>query len=358
MQPTRKGHQVHGRCPHLPMKNIMTIAWIIKALFNLAPVLIFLILLVWMDSFKLVKYRDVLIAIFWGIVVAIGSLFLNSWAVELLSFKVITYSRYIAPIFEEVLKAILLIFFIKKKRIGFMVDGAILGFAIGAGFALIENIYQMQVIESANIYTWLVRGLGTAVMHGGCTAIMAIITMNLIELKSHDRIVLMIPGILAAILLHSLFNHFILPPIYITFAVIIIMPLSLIVVYALSEKSTRQWLGAGFDSDTQLLGIIVSGNIQESKVGSYFNSLKTFFSGDVMADMLCYLRLYLELSIGAKGVLLLRKEGVPVPDDPEIKDKFRELKYLEKSIGKTGKLAIAPFIHTSDRDLWQLYMLK
>lgn len=336
----------------------MTIAWIIKALFNLAPVLIFLLMLVWLDSFKLVKYRDVLFAIAWGVVVAIGSLFINSWVAELLSFKIITYSRYIAPILEEVLKVVLLIYFIKHKQVGFMVDGAILGFAIGAGFALIENIYQMQIIENAPLLIWVVRGLGTAVMHGSCTALMLIITMNLIERKSYDRIVLMIPGIIVAMLLHSLFNHFILPPIYMTIAIIVIMPLLLIVVYGLSEKSTRQWLGAGFDSDTQLLGIIVSGNIQDSKVGSYFNSLKTFFSGDVMADMLCYLRLYLELSIGAKGVLLLRKEGVPVPDDPEIKEKFIELKYLEKSIGKTGKLAIAPLIHTNDRDLWQLYMLK
>jgi hypothetical protein len=30
---------------------------------------------------------------------------------------------------------------------------------------------------------------------------------------------------------------------------------------------------------------------------------------------------------------------------------------LEKNIGKTGKLAIAPFLHTGSRDLWQLHLL-
>ncbi len=332
--------------------------WIIKALLNLAPVLIFLLMLVWLDSFKLVKYKDVLLAIVWGVIIAFICIFLNSWVAKLLSFKIITYSRYIAPVIEELLKALLLIYLIKKKRIGFMVDGAILGFAIGAGFALIENSYQMQAIESANIYMWLVRGFGTAVMHGSCTAIMGIISMNLVERKRRDILPLMFPGIFAAMLLHSLFNHFILPPVYLTLTILIILPLIVYIIYELSEKSTRQWLGAGFDSDSQLLAIISYGNIKESKVGSYFNSLTTFFTGEVMADMLCYLRLYLELSIGAKGVLLLRKEGVPVPDDPEIKDKFAELKFLEKSIGTTGLLALAPFIHTSDRDLWQLYLLK
>jgi len=336
----------------------MTNDWIIETLLNLAPVLIFLLMLVWLDSFKLVKYRDVLLAIVWGVIIALVSLFVNRWISEFLLLNIQTYSRYIAPVIEELPKAVLLIYLIKKKRIGFMVDGAILGFAVGAGFALIENSYQMQNIGTASIYIWIVRGLGTAVMHGCCSAIVGIISMNLIERKRRDTITLMFPGIVAAVLLHSLFNHFILPPIYMTIAILIILPLIVYIVYELSEKTTRQWLGAGFDSDTQLLGLIVSGNIKESKVGSYLNSLKKFFSGTVLGDMLCYLRLYLELSIGAKGVLLLRKEGVPVPDDPEIREKFAELKYLEKSIGPTGKLALAPFIHTSDKDLWQLYVLR
>ncbi len=331
---------------------------IINALINLAPVLIFLLLLVLLDSFKLVKHRDILTAIVWGIFIALISLYLNRLTIDLLSFKITNYTRYIAPILEELPKAALLIYLIKKNRIGFMVDGAIIGFAIGAGFALIENSYQMQAIESSNIYLWLVRGLGTAVMHGCCTAIMGIISMNIVERKRSDKIIYMLPGIIAAMLLHSLFNHFILPPVYLTLTILIILPLIVYVVYELSEKSTRHWLGTGFDTDSQLLAIISTGNIKESKVGSYFNSLKKHFTGEVMADMLCYLRLYLELSIGAKGVLLLRKEGVPVPDDPEIKEKFTELKFLEKNIGTTGLLALAPFIHTSDRDLWQLYMLS
>jgi len=40
-----------------------------------------------------------------------------------------------------------------------------------------------------------------------------------------------------------------------------------------------------------------------------------------------------------------------------LKEKFAEFKYLEKSIGKTGKLALAPFMRLQDRELWQLYML-
>ncbi|MEK6571657.1 MAG: hypothetical protein AABZ61_09815, partial [Bacteroidota bacterium] len=86
-------------------------------------------------------------------------------------------------------------------------------------------------------------------------------------------------------------------------------------------------------------------------------SLKNRFPGELVADMLCLLRLQVELSIRAKGILLMREAGFRVTPDPEIKEKFTELAYLEKSIGKTGQLAILPFIHTSSRELWQLHML-
>ena len=33
------------------------------------------------------------------------------------------------------------------------------------------------------------------------------------------------------------------------------------------------------------------------------------------------------------------------------------MKFLEKSIGATGKLALKPFLHMSRKDLWQFYVL-
>ena len=54
----------------------------------------------------------------------------------------------------------------------------------------------------------------------------------------------------------------------------------------------------------------------------------------------------------------MREAGFDVPPEPGVPEQFQELQYLEKSIGKTGKLALYPFLHISDRELWQLHMLK
>jgi hypothetical protein len=91
-------------------------------------------------------------------------------------------------------------------------------------------------------------------------------------------------------------------------------------------------------------------------VGVFLTSLHRL-PGPVVADMLCLLRIHLELSLRAKGILIARAAGVEVPIDEHVRANFQEMRYLEKSIGRTGRLAIQPFLTSSSRDLWQLYML-
>ena len=99
-----------------------------------------------------------------------------------------------------------------ERAAGFMVDAAIVGFAVGTGFALIENTYYVHVLSSHNIGVWLVRGLGTAVMHGGMTAIYGIVTRTLVD-RWGPRWTTYTPALGMVILAHSIYNHFILPPI-------------------------------------------------------------------------------------------------------------------------------------------------
>ena len=58
----------------------------------------------------------------------------------------------------------------------------------------------------------------------------------------------------------------------------------------------------------------------------------------------------------AKGLLIARAAGVDLPPDPEVQASFAEIRYLERTIGPTGQLAILPLRRVSSRDLWQLHM--
>jgi hypothetical protein len=86
--------------------------------------------------------------------------------------------------------------------------------------------------------------------------------------------------------------------------------------------------------------------------------VRSRFAPEVLVDMMCLLRLRAELAIRAKGILMMREAGFDAVPDPTLKDRFEELRYLENNIGKTGLLALHPFLHTSTRDLWQLNVLN
>jgi hypothetical protein len=98
--------------------------------------------------------------------------------------------------------------------------------------------------------------------------------------------------------------------------------------------------------------------VSGTPVGRYLATVRSRFPAEVIVDMMCFLRLRAELAIRAKGVLMMREAGFDTPSDPDVKDKFQELRYLEKTIGKTGLSALHPFVHTSTRDLWQLTVLE
>jgi RsiW-degrading membrane proteinase PrsW (M82 family) len=330
---------------------------LVSALVVLLPVLVFLAALLYLDSYKLVKVRTVIGIAVSGAAVAGISFLVNGYLLRLLGVDLSTFTRYVGPVTEEFLKGLVIVVLIRFHRIGFLVDGAISGFAVGTGFAVVENLYYLDLVPDAGVGTWIVRGFGTAFMHGGATAIFAVMGLAALERTRRANLRAFLPGFAVAVALHAAFNHLFLSPRLSTLAIIVVLPPLLYAVFRRSEKAVGDWLGKGFDADTEMLELINSGRLSTSPVGKFLNTLKHKFTGPVVADILCYLRLYTELALLAKGILMMRENGFDAPVDDETRAKFEEMGYLEQSIGKTGLLAIHPLLHMSHQDLWQLYML-
>ncbi len=335
----------------------MSAKLIVPALVALLPVLSFLAALLYLDSYKLVKLQAVIAVVACGALLAGVGFFLNAWLIGLLAIEVSSYTRYVGPVVEELLKGLVIVALIRLHRIGFLVDAAIFGFAVGSGFAVIENLYYLEQVPDAGMGTWIVRGFGTAIMHGGVTAIFAVMGLAGLERMQRANLWSFLPGFALAVALHAAYNHLFLPPKFSTLAVLVVLPPLLYLVFQRSAKAVGDWLGTGFDADTEMLDLINSGRLSDSPVGAYLHTLKDKFKGTVLADILCFLRLYTELALRAKGILMMRENGFEVAIDEETQAKFAEMRYLEQSIGKTGLLAIQPMLHMSQKDLWQLYML-
>jgi RsiW-degrading membrane proteinase PrsW (M82 family) len=324
----------------------------------LLPVLTFLLVLLYLDSYKLVKMRTMLTVLACGAGVALLTYPVNAFLLKATGLDVPTFTRYVGPIAEELLKAIVIVALIWTHRIGFLVDAAIFGFAVGTGFSMVENAYYLEQARDATMGTWIVRGFGTALMHGGATALLGVVALALLERGSRMRAWVFLPGLLLATVLHSGFNHLVHWPLIATVTMMLVLPLLLYLVFERSDEAVGNWLGKGFDADSEMLELINSGRVSDSPVGKYLSTLKRKFDGPVVADVLCYLRLYTELALRAKGVLMMRDNGFETRIDDETRAKFEEMRYLERSVGRTALLAIRPMLHMSHKDLWQLYVLK
>ena len=336
----------------------MSLEVLLHVFVGLAPVLCFLAVLLYLDSYKLVSMRAVVTVVLCGLIVALLSYLVNAWLLRVTAIDLETFKRYFGPLVEELLKALVIVALVRMHRIGFLVDAAIFGFATGTGFAIVENLYYQHLIPDAGIGTWIVRGFGTAIMHGGTTAIFAVMGLSMLERKRWPVLLAFAPGFALAVALHSAFNHMYLPPQYMTLAVLLVLPPLAYGVFRMSDRAVGNWLVQGFDADASMLESINSGQFSNSPTGRYLHTLKDRFRGPVVADLLCYVRLHTELALRAKGVLMMRENGFEVPPDEETRSKFTEIRYLRTSIGKTGLLAIHPLLHMSPKDLWQLNMLE
>jgi RsiW-degrading membrane proteinase PrsW (M82 family) len=322
-------------------------------------VLVFLGILIVIDSYKLVSLTSVIGACLAGAAAALACLVLNGALLELHVWgpESRLFTRYVAPVVEETVKGLYVVLLLRRRRVGFLVDAAIYGFAVGAGFGVAENIHYLRHVGDPGLWLWIIRGFGTAIMHGSATALFAILGKGMADRRESLAPWIFLPGLGTAVLVHSLYNHFLLPPVVTTAVLLVVLPSLVLAVYARSERATRQWLGLGFDTDVEVLESILSGEVRNTRLGRYLESLRSTFPGPVVADMLCLLRVHMELAIRAKGILLAREAGLRVEVDEQVAENLRELAFLEKAVGKTGRLALHPFLARTSRDVWQLTML-
>lgn len=329
-----------------------------QVLVSLLPVLAFLGALVVLDSFKLVSFRSVVRALFAGLLAAVASLWFNEFILHTWRPDFKSFSRYQAPLVEELFKSVYVGWLLWTRRVGFIVDAVIYAFAVGAGFALVENIYFLKTLSAPEPLVWVVRGFGTAALHGATMICFAALTQHMLDRRA-DRVWWVgVPGFVLAAVLHSLFNHFLLSPLASTLVLLLGLPLTIAVVFTRSESATRDWLGEGWQADVDLLEAVTSDELADTHVGFYLDNLREHFPPRVVGDMLSLIQLHLELAMTAKGLLLAQAAGVALPRDPDVAAKIRELAYLEKSIGRTGLRTLRPLLYATERDSWQRVLLS
>jgi RsiW-degrading membrane proteinase PrsW (M82 family) len=337
---------------------------LLKALIAMAPVLLLLLVFDRLDVFNLIPMRDIGLLVIAGAALALFSYFANLSVLDGFPIGFTAYSRYVAPVVEESLKATPIIFLFARNRLGFKLDAAIAGFAVGTGFSMAENLWYLAELQDANITDWLVRGFGTAIMHGAATALFAVISHEWSEKQAESAAtqyrfnpLLFVPGLVAAMVVHSIFNHLPAQPLLAMVLMLLLAPMTLFMTLARSERVTRQWLAADAAAHRQLLEDIRTGHF-ESKTGSDLRDHLRDLRAANAEDVLAYVELKTELVLRAEESILATHNGGAASMDETELAKFERLDALEKRLGKAVVAAISSRIGFSRNDLYELGRLR
>jgi RsiW-degrading membrane proteinase PrsW (M82 family) len=330
----------------------------------LTPVLLMAALFAWLDVFKLMSPWEMIACVLLGTVAALVAWPLSGQMLDTLPMGYSFYSRIVAPWIEEALKgtALALLFF--NNRIGFKLDAIICGFAIGAGFSVIENIFYLARFPELTTAVWLVRGLGTAVMHGATTAILAVTAHELCERALRKQggqgfnPVMLIPGYVAASLIHLVFNQFPSHPMEVMIVTLVVAPILLIGLMRLGEGETHRWLVEESEGHRQWLAEWQNGGFPADASGQRIAALAARSNPVEAALIRDYCMLKAELVVAAEEELLDRDRTIDEADEQRLRDAIERLAQLRKDLGRTGYAALSRLLPFSRNDEWELGELK
>ena len=332
------------------------------------PLFLFVIGLIFLDGFSLVKKNLLGYCILYGIGTALLTFVLIEVLLLKTTFSFQTIHLSLLPVLEELLKVALIFILARNRKIVFFIDAAIYGAAVAAGFALAENVLHFFIEPEMLFGTALFTGLATSTLHIGCTGVLAthlVMTMRERQKKSRSHLIRKY----ATAPLPSIFIHYVFVWLLAAFVpafialILTIACFSIIFVnmFRKDKQNIHAWIDESLNNDLELLRAIRNGQFSTTNAGQYMLSLKENFDPETVFDMCCYVSLYYELLLMAKGNMLIRGEGMEAIIDPatkaENRNKITELKALRRNIGYTGELALAPIVNIRDVDRWVLEAL-
>ncbi len=115
--------------------------------------------------------------------------------------------QFIAPVAEEILKALVLIYLVRRPKFTYFVDGAIYGFAAGMGFAIVENWSYVISYGDAGLSVAVGRVISTNLVHATGCALVGIALGYARFQRYSGRVLLLSLGLAVAMSVHIAFNN-------------------------------------------------------------------------------------------------------------------------------------------------------
>lgn len=327
---------------------------IVSFIAALLPIAIYIYVVYRLDNFSLLSVRRLLGLVSCGMLAAVVCFGVFILTGKLMSGDV---SDIVNPVIEETVKAIPLLILAWRKKMVFFVDSVICGAAVGGGFSFLENVFYLVLGDSLGVGTLLFRGLEVALIHMGCSACIATVFMFAVRLVERSKagqlvkcvdVAMALSLLIISPVLHVLHNTFHFNPLTQFVIVLGMMAGLLFWIYQYDEEMIHRWLDRGLDTQVSLLQSVREGRLGETNTGRFLLSVKTSFPPEVFFDIICFVQLQVELAVAAKSRFMIREAELDLPLDDAEKEKYRSLftesKILEKRLGKSAMMTVAPVV--------------
>jgi RsiW-degrading membrane proteinase PrsW (M82 family) len=331
----------------------------------LAPVLILLGVFVWLDAFKLTSLGEILVLLALGGVGALAAYPVSGRLIDTLPIGFSNYSRFVAPWIEEAIKALIMIGLFRFNRIGYKLDAVISGFAIGAGFSVVENILYLIVYPDYGAGTWLVRGLGTAVMHGTTLAILGAVAHELAERETRAaaadykfNLLWFLPGYLIAVAIHTAFNQFPDRPLVAMMGAVVIAPIALIAIFQFGIAEAQRWLTADLAKHEAQLARLSAGKWPDSPSGCKIAALAARLDPESAKRVRRYWEVMAWLVVQAEETMKEEAEGDVDLRPGQVRAAFAELAGLRQALGRSTFAVVNALLPFSRNDYWEVSELR
>ena len=330
----------------------------------LVPVLIMLVMFIWLDVFKLMTVWETLGLLLLGALTAAAAYPVSGTFLDALPLGFSYYSRFVAPWVEELVKGLAIVGLFWFNRIGYKLDAVISGFAIGAGFSVVENIIYLTRFPELAANVWMVRGLGTAVMHGTTCAVLAATAHEFAERETRESAaefdfnpLWFVPGYLIAVGIHTAFNQFPDKPLLAMIGVLAVAPFVIMAIFRFGAVEAQQWLKEEREGTRAALAAWEAGKFPDDPSGRKIAALVKRSDEATAARMREYCQLLTWLLLQAEDTLhdqvadaeKLHGEGKKV---------FARLEELRRELGKANVAALRALLPYSRNDYWEISELK
>ena len=331
----------------------------------LVPVLVLLAIFVWLDAFELMSFREILALLVLGGIGALVAYPISGRMLDALPIGFSNYSRFVAPWIEEAIKAAIMIGLFRFNNVGYKLDTVISGFAVGAGFSVVENILYLTIFPSYGVGTWLVRGLGTAVMHGTTLAILGAVAHELGERENREaagdfdfKVWWFVPGYLIAVAIHTAFNQFPDRPLQAMLGTIVFAPVAIIGILHFGTAEAHKWLETERAAHQAELDALSAGRWPDNPSGRAVAGLAERLGAEKSQRIRRFLEVQTWLVVQAEQAMLDQAAGEEAIDKLKVEAAFAEIDSLRHSLGRSTFATLKPLLPFSRNDYWEVSELR